>query len=47
MSEREIKVFIENNADKIAKSLCKGNSVEINKVNATIVKISEIKKKAI
>lgn len=47
MSEREVKLYIENNAEKIAKTLCKGNSVEINKVNSTIIKISEIKKKAI
>lgn len=47
MTEREIKLKIIENADLIAKSLSKGNSVEINKVNSSILKFSEVKKKAI
>lgn len=47
MSEREIKLKIMENADSIAKSLSKGNSIEINKVNSTVLKISEVKKRAI
>lgn len=47
MTEREIKLKIIENADNIAKILSKGNSIEINKVNGSIVKFSEVKKKAI
>lgn len=47
MTEREIKLKIIENADNIAKILAKGNSIEINKVNSSILKFSEVKKKAI
>ena len=47
MIEREIKMKIIENADNIAKILSKGSSVEINKVNGSVVKFSEVKKKAI
>ncbi len=47
MTEREIKLKIIDSAESIAKSLSKGNSVEINKVNGSVIKVSEVKKKAI
>lgn len=47
MSEKELKLKIIENADSIAKVLAKGNSVEINKVNSTVIKFSEVRKKAI
>ena len=47
MSENELKLKIIENATAIAKVLAKGNSVEINKVNSSVVKFSEIRKKAI
>ena len=47
MTEKEIKLKIIENADNIAKILAKGNSIEINKVNSSILKFSEVKKKAI
>lgn len=47
MSEREIAIKIEEMAKEIAKVLCSGKSVEINKVNGNTIKFSEVKKKAI
>lgn len=47
MTEEQIRDKIIEQSGAIAKALQKGNSVEINKVNATIVKFSEVKKKAI
>ena len=47
MSEREIKLKIIERADNLAKILAKGNSVEINKVNSSVVKFTEVRKKSI
>lgn len=47
MSEREIKVKIIENADLIAKELTRGKSIEINKVNSTVLKISAVEKKRV
>ena len=47
MSEREIKLKIIEQSDNLAKSLAKGNSVEINKVNSSVVKFTEVRKKSI
>ncbi len=47
MSEREIKLKIIEQADNLAKILAKGNSVEINKVNSSVVKFTEVRKKSI
>lgn len=46
MTEKDIKLKIIEKAEVMAKILSRGNSVEINKVNGTIVKVSEVKKKA-
>lgn len=47
MSERDIKLKIIEQADNLAKILAKGNSVEINKVNSSVVKFTEVRKKSI
>lgn len=47
MSEREIKLKIIEQADNLAKILAKGNSVEINKVNSSVVKFTEVRKRSI
>ena len=47
MNEREIKLKIIEQADNLAKILAKGNSVEINKVNSSVVKFAEVRKKSI
>lgn len=47
LSEREITIKIEEKAGDIAKALCKGKSVEINKVNKDTIKFSKVKKEAI
>lgn len=47
MSEREIKLKIIEQAENLAKILAKGNSVEINKVNSSVVKFTEVRKKSI
>lgn len=47
MNEREIKLKIIEQADNLAKILAKGNSVEINKVNSSVVKFTEVRKKSI
>lgn len=47
MSEQELRLKIIENAGAMAKILLKGNSVEINKVNGSIVKFSEVRKKSI
>jgi hypothetical protein len=46
LTEKDIKLKIIEKAEVMAKILSRGNSVEINKVNGTIVKVSEVKKKA-
>lgn len=47
MSEREIEMRIIDMAHSIAKSLYRGKEVQINKVNGTIIKFSEVGKKEI
>lgn len=47
MSEREIAMQIMDMANAIAKALYKGKEVQINKVNGTVIKFSEVDKKAI
>lgn len=47
MSEKEIKSKIIEQADNLAKILAKGNSIEINKVNSSILKFTEVRKKSI
>ena len=47
MTESQIAAKIIEQADAMAKALAKGNSVEINKPNSTVLKFSEIKKKSI
>lgn len=44
MSERELKLKIEECAEQIAKSLCKGKDVEIRKSH-TGISVAEISKK--
>lgn len=47
MTEREIKLRIIEQADNLSKILAKGNSVEINKVNGSVIKFTEVRKKSI
>lgn len=47
MNEREIAIKIEEKAKELAKALCKGKSVEINRVNKDTIKFSAVKKEII
>ena len=47
MTEKDIKNKIIEQADNLAKILAKGNSIEINKVNSSILKFTEVRKKSI
>lgn len=47
MTEREIAMKIVDMASSIAKSLYRGKEVQINKVNGTVIKFSEVGKKEI
>lgn len=46
MSERELKLKIEECAEQIAKSLCKGKDIEIRK-SANGISVAEINKKVV
>lgn len=47
LNEREIAIKIEEKAKDLARALCKGKSIEINKVNKDTIKFSEVKKEVI
>lgn len=47
MNEKDIETKIGEMAKGMARVLISGKSVEINKVNASTIKFSEVKKKAI